>query len=274
MKKDTLGALIGLGVCAAAFLWCRKHTKGTSGIGALKKQPRRIWKEVEQAQKHGIDLTDPEGWKGNEETLSWMSQGKLSASKSGKSDEERYFNQLRRAYQSIAGTDLPYKESKVYNENGDVILVYRDYEKDKMLARAIEEMKDNWWSQNLSGKGAMMQTIADIASGNLKFVWSSKGEHRGVEKLVFGQSVPSERKQRISYLASPEKGGMYPEAYAHLLWEQTDGNADDMEILDGVLEAIRQCPSVGKAREDVMYEYIKNHSTAWEDSERNDDVPF
>ena len=186
------------------------------------------------------------------------------------------YQQLRRAYKSIAGTDLPYKESKVRNEYGDVILIYRDYELDKMLGRAIEEQKDNWFSPNLSGKGAMMQTIADIASGKLKFVWKSNGTHRGVEKLVFGASAPSERKERISYLASPEKGGVYPEQYAHYLWESTDRQADDQEITNGVLEAIRQCPSVGKAREDVMWEYLKNHSTAWEDSEReeNEALPF
>ena len=261
--------LIGAGVL---WLLSRKN-KGTSGIGAVRRSKRRIWSEVEQAQKHGIDLTDPDAWKNHTDTLSWMAQGKLKDGNYSKPIEQRYFNQLQRAYKSIAGTDLPYKESKVYNEYGDVILVYRDYEKDKMLSRAIDEMKDNWWSQNLSNKGAYMQTIADIASGKLKFVWKSKDEHRGAEKLIFGKSAPEERNQRISYLASPEKGGVYPEKYAHMLWEETDMQADDTEILDGVLEAIRQCPSVGQAREDVMWEYIKNHSTAWEDSER-EELPF
>ena len=273
MKKDTLGALIGLGVCAAAFLWARKHTQGTSGIGALKKQPRRIWKEVEQAQKHGIDLTDPEGWKGNEETLSWMSQGKLSASKSGKSDEERYFNQLRRAYRSIAGTNLPYKENVVRNENDDVILIYRDYELDKLPEKAAQTVFENAMatiSTNPSGS-AYWATIACIANG-YKFVWASNGEHRGVEQLVFGQSAPSERKRRISYLASANKGGVYPEVFAHKLWEQADRQADDQEITNGVLEALRDCDSKGIASEWCKQEYMKAYRV--ENPLLYQDVPF
>ena len=187
--------------------------------------------------------------------------------------EQRYFNQLRRAYKSISGTNLAYDQSIVRNEFGDVILIYNDYHLDQLPEIAIEEMKDNWWSQNLSDKEAMMQTIADIASGKLKFIWKGDKTHRGVEEMVFGKSAPQERKQRISYLASKEKGGITPEAYAHYLWENTDMQADDQEILDGVLEAIRQTTSVGQAREDVINEFIKNHTTDNNGLLYND-VPF
>lgn len=252
---------IGLAAAYVAFVYAR--TKGVLGIGAVK-QKRRIWQEVEAAQKAGIDLTDPNGWSKRLNELDYIMAHNHAIPKETNSDkpiEQRYFNQLRRAYQSIAGTDLAYDQSVVRNEYGDVVLVYNDYHLDKLPEIAIEEMKDNWWSPNLSNKGAMMQTIADIASGNLKFIWKGDKNHRGVETMVFGKPSPSERKQRISYLATKEKGGVTPEQYAHRLWERTDRQADDQEILDGVLQAILQVPSVGKAREDVMWEFLKNHTT-------------
>lgn len=39
MKKDeTLGIVVGAAAMVGAFLWARKHTQGTSGIGAAKKR--------------------------------------------------------------------------------------------------------------------------------------------------------------------------------------------------------------------------------------------
>lgn len=249
-------------VGTAIYAAIKRKKEGTAGIGAAK-QKRRIWKEVEAAQRAGINLTDKKGYErqGAWEKLTKLAEGKIQPE--GISPMEvRYFNSLRRAYNSVAGTDLPYDESVVRNENGDIVLVYRDYHLDKLQEIAIDEMRDNWWSTNLSAKGAMMQTIADIASGKLKFIWKSKGNKHGVNEVCFGgKDHPQERKQRISYLASAEKGGVTPHKYAHILWERTGGEADDHEILNGVIEAIRQTPSVGKAREDVMWEFYKNHST-------------
>lgn len=262
--------IIGLVAAYAAFVYARhKGIFGVSGIGAIKRAPRRIWAEVEAAQRAGVNLNKSKYedlLRGEQEELfniarSFGYKGSKAAQAHLEPLAKGYFNSLRRAYKSIAGTDLPYDQSVVRNENGDVILIYNDYHLDQIPERAIEEMKDNWWSPNLSDKEAMMQTIADIASGNLKFIWSSKGVKRGVEKMVFGKAAPQERKQRISYLASEAKGGVTPEEYAHRLWERTDGQADDMEILDGVLEAIRQTPSVGAAREACVWEYLKNHTT-------------
>ena len=247
----------------AGALWLLGHKRsGVSGIGATKRK-RRIWSEVEAAQRAGIDLNDPNGWEQHASQLRKMANGKIQED-GIRPMEVRYFNQLRRAYKSVAGTDLRPEQSVVRNKFGDVVLIYNDYHLERLTKDAIEEMRDNWWSPNLSNKGAMMQTIADIASGKLKFVWKSNKNktRRGVEQLVFGKSAPEERKQRISYLASPEKGGVYPEEYAHMLWERTDGQADDTEILDGVLQAILQVPSVGKAIEDCEWEYIKNHSVS------------
>ena len=63
--------------------------KDLSGIGATKRPVRRLWNEVESAQRAGIDLSDPEGWKNNAPVLRRMSEGRLSASASAKPDEQR-----------------------------------------------------------------------------------------------------------------------------------------------------------------------------------------
>lgn len=270
-KKSNIGWWIA---GAAALFLLKKKAAAVEGIGATKKQKRRIWSEVEQAQKHGIDLSDPEGWKGNEETLSWMSHGKLSASKSSKSDEERYFEQLRKAYRSIAGTNLPYKENVVRNENGDVILIYRDYEMDKLPQKAADFVMDRAESMMRTDPqaGGYWATIACIANG-LKLIWKGDGKiHRGVEQLVFGSSAPAERKLRISYLASQEKGGVYPEKFAHRLWEESNAESDDQEITDGVLDAIRDCDSRGTAIRWCEQEYLKAHQI--KEPLLYQDVPF
>ena len=96
--------------------------------------------------------------------------------------------------------------------------------------------------------------------------------HRGVEKLVFGDSAPSEKKRRISYLASPEKNGQYPEKFAHHLWERTGSRADDIEITNGVLEALREIDTRGAAVEYCKNEYLNAHQV--EEPLLYQDVPF
>ena len=79
-----------------------------------------------------------------------------------------------------------------------------------------------------------------------------------------------ERKKRISYLASAKNGGLYPEIFAHRLWESvTNGEGDDKEILDGVIDAIRECDSVGEARDVITARYIQDHQ-----EEEFNDTPF
>lgn len=259
----------------ALWLLSRKH-KSVSGIGATKRAPRRIWSEVEAAQRKGIDLTNPDGWKGHEEELAWMSNGKVSKSNSDKPDEQRYFNQLRRAYKSVAGTNLPYKESVVRNENDDVILIYRDYEMDKLPAKAAEYVYDLAISNmhNDPTTSAYWITIAMIADGQVKFVWASSKDkvHRGVEQLVFGTSAPAERKRRISYLASPAKGGEYPETFAHRICERTSSLSLSQEITNGVLEALRECDSKGQAVEWCKRDYLASHQV--QEPLLYQDVPF
>ena len=266
---------IGAYFIGSAIAGAIKRKNATSGIGAVRKQPRRIWSEVEQAQRAGIDLTDKEGYKGNEKILSLMSQGKIKQDGSSPV-EQRYFSQLRRAYKSIAGTNLPYEESVVRNKNGDVILVYRNYNMDRIAKDAAQYMYD-LAIQNMSNDpeaSAYWATIARIADGDLKFVWNSTKDkvHRGAEQLVFGQSVPAERKARISYIATPAKGGQYPEEFAHHLWERTGQTADDQEITNGVLEAIRDINGKGVAAEYCKQEYLKAHQV--EEPLLYQDVPF
>ncbi len=271
MKISSKIALLVAG--AAAFLFARK--KGVAGVGAIKKSKRRIWNEIELAQKNGIDLTNPNGWRGRENVLDYImatNRAIPSASTSAKPIEERYYKQLYRAYKSIAGTTLPYKESVVRNENDDVILIYRDYELDQLPIKAADWVKESIPANNGNELG-YWHTLADIATGRVKFIWGSKGEHRGVEKLVFGASAPSERKQRISYIASEGKGGQYPENYAHHIWESvTNGTGDDMEITDGVLEAIRSCSSVKQAQDEIVSLYLREHQV--QEPLLYQDVPF
>lgn len=260
------GTAYFVGIAIAGAIKRKRAQQGTSGIGAVKRSPRRIWAEVEQAQRHGIDFTDPNGWKEHTDVLEWMAHGKLRESDSAKPEEQRYFNQLRRAYNSIAGTNLPYKESIVRNENGDVILMYRDYELEKLPQKAAQWVLDTY-------NEPYALTMAAIATGT-KFVWNSSKDrvHRGVQELIFGKSAPNERKQRISYIATPEKGGVYPEAFAHSIWEHFDMTGDTQEITDAVLEAIRYCTSVKGAQQMCIDEYMKAHQA--EPDLLYQDIPF
>lgn len=261
----------------AVYLLAHKNNS-VSGIGATRKRkaPRRIWKELEAAQRAGIDLSDPNGWENNKGVLDriMFTHEATPHSKSSKPTHQLYFNQLRRAYKSIAGTTLPHDQSVIKNEYGDTVLVYNDYHLDQLPARASEYILN----ETLPGLGndysaiGYWATIAAIAQGQ-KFVWTSKGVHRGVQQLVFGGNNPSERKARISYLASLEKGGMYPEMFAHKVWESyTDGNGDDQEITDGVLEALRTCTSVGQAQEACVNAFISAHQS--QEPLLYEDVPF
>ena len=239
-----------------------KKRRSIEGIGASKK-PRRIWAELSAAQNAGIDFSDPNGWKGNENKLTnlmfnFNAVPKLRATDQ-KPKEQRYFEQLRRAYKSVAGTTLRPTQSVVYNEYGDPIVIYNDYHLSELPKTAAEWML-NEAQANVANpeQAAYWITIASIANG-AKFVWASKGEHRGVQQLVFGANAPTERKQRISYLASPEKGGVYPEIFAHKIWEHMDRNADDQEITNGVLQALREVTSVGQAQKICVDEYMAAH---------------
>lgn len=262
--------LLGLGA-AVALLAIRKNAS-VSGIGAARKKKQSIWFDVERAQQAGIDLSDKDAWMKHESLLRKMASGKIRED-GAKPMEQRYFNKLSRAYKSVAGLNIRPEEAVVRNEYGDTVLIYRDFHLDELPERAAQEMYDENESLWTGGADAAYRlTIAAIALGKVKFVWKSKKEHRGVEQLIFGASAPSERKQRISYLATPEKGGVYPEMWAHRIWERWGGSGDTQEITDGVLDAIRDCESVGWARKYCLDSFIEHHQV--EEPALYEDMPF
>ena len=87
--------------------------------------------------------------------------------------------------------------------------------------------------------------------------------HRGVEEVAFGASSPMERKARISYLASPQKGGVYPEVFAESIVGNSDyahEYVDDQELLNGVIDALREVSSVRQAKEMILNKYINENT--------------
>ena len=123
----TIG-LIGLALC---------KKRSVSGIGAVQRVKRRIYKEIEAAQQSGVDFDkkwieiSPKerdvlfdvgtmfGWKQTNRSR-----------ESGRSYEEAYFNSLKRAYNAISGIGIgaaDYTTHTIRNGNGKIILQWRDY---------------------------------------------------------------------------------------------------------------------------------------------------
>lgn len=269
--------LTTLVIIGATLFLLRKAKKNIAGIGRVERVKRRLWRELETMQKDGVRFDDKEGYKGHEPIL------RKAALQAGLKDEgkrpveQRYFNQLRRLYNSVAGTDLPYTESRIKNRLGDDIVIYRDYHLENLPKIACEEAAEEAMeTMHLdSSRPAYWYTIAQIGLGNVKFVWKSNRDRtrRGVEELIFGHNAPSERKQRISYIATPEKGGVYPEQFAHRIWEAADMRGDTQVILDGVLQAIRETTSVGAARELCEHKFIIDHDVP-DPEDFSEEVPF
>lgn len=257
---------------AAGALWLIRKNKSISGIGALKRKKKRyIWKEVQWAQDNNIDLDDKNGYEKHEDKLAKKAE-QFIHNESDRPKYIRYFNQLRRAYQSISGTGLKPTQSIVYNDLGDVILVHYDYHLDQLPQLAAEHFRKSVSATDGYTIG-YWYTITGIALGTLKFIWKGDKIHRGVEAMVFGRQAPTERKKRISYLANANKGGVTVDQYAHQLWQNiTDGNGDDQEIANGIMDAIREFNSVGEAQDYIIAEYLKyiapQEASLWQD------IPF
>lgn len=125
--------LILFGAIALGLAGARKDS--VSGVGAIKRAKRRVYKEIAEAQKRGVDLERPfsdyseNGKKLLESTgrdFGWK-QSKRSI-ESGKSYAEAYYNSLRRAYNAIAGISGVGGTYSVRNGNGDVILTWTEAE--------------------------------------------------------------------------------------------------------------------------------------------------
>lgn len=124
----TIG-LIGLALC---------KKRSVSGIGAVQRVKRRIYKEIAAAQKLGVDfdLKYPEltnsqinsleevgnmfGWKQTKRSI-----------ESGKRYTEAYYNSLKRAYNAISGVGIgavDYNTYTIRNGKGKIILQWREYD--------------------------------------------------------------------------------------------------------------------------------------------------
>lgn len=151
MKKDeTLGIVVGAAAMVGAFLWARKHTQGTSGIGAAKK--RRIYKELSLAQQSGVDFTKPYDELTEDEILA------LQRVSNETGYTETYYKSLQKAYNAISGIGETYD---VVNENGETVLTWiedpelqqnkqttiYDPERDRAYLEAVRIDEDRRWEQ-------------------------------------------------------------------------------------------------------------------------------
>lgn len=275
--------------------------KKASGVGAVKKAKRRVYREIAVAQNNGIDLSMSFDMFNESSRLFLEDLGrkygwKQSAAsvRAGKSYAEAYFINLKKAYSAISGvgtTTLPYKESIVYNDNGDEIMRYRDYGSEaQKMHDALVWYGDRAYDISLSNpeEYGYMSTVLAIATGT-KFVWKGKKQdgmyvYLGILEELFGtgegkyntsESHNEERKKRISYLGSKEKGAVSPAAFVESL-EFVDKMLDyadqhHQDIQAGVHQALLEFTSVGEAREDIMRTYINEHTN---EEYADEHVPF
>lgn len=238
----------------------RQLGRDVAGIGRVKHK-RRIYREMEIAQQSNVDFLAPyeEQEKRAKSAIHELTKRHNDSSKRVPITDEKYFNQLRKAYNAISGigqTKLPYRESRINNHRGDTILIYRDYGTDSEIQQFANEYVQENYAQMTEQKIGYYETLVYLANGG-KFIWDSTGEHRGVEKLLFGKKAPGEKKARRSYLATKSKGGVYPETFAESLMGYY---GDDHEILSGVLECLREVDSRNQARKMIMDIYERDHT--------------
>lgn len=250
----TIG-LIGLALCT--------KKRSVSGVGKPLKvtHKRRIYREMEVAQQSDVDFLAPYEDQSTraKNAITLLRKRHNESSKRIPLTDEKYFKQLRRAYNAIAGigeTKMPYKESTIKNHRGDTILIYRDYGTDSEIQQNANEYVLENYAQMTEEAIGYYETLVYIANGG-KFIWDSKGVHRGVEDLVFGKTSPGEKKARRSYLATASKGGIYPEPFAESLMGYY---GDDHVILNGVLDCLREVDSRSNAQKMIMDIYEKDHT--------------
>lgn len=258
--------LLTIGLIGIAL--CKK--RGVSGIGAVKrvKYKRRIYREMAVAQQSGVDFLLPynEQSKRAIHAINQLAKRHNDSSKRIPITDEKYFKQLRKAYNAISGigqTNLPYRESSVNNHRGDTILIYRDYGTDSEIQQDANDYIIENYAQRTDKEIGYYETLVYIANGG-KFIWDSKGVSRGVETLLFGRKVPGEKKARRSYLATASKGGIYPERFAESLMGYY---GDDNEILQGVIECLREVDSRNMAQQTIMDIYERDHTLSNHESE-------
>lgn len=269
MKKEYL--MLGLAACALCLL----RKRSISGIGRVAK--RRIYEEIATLQSRGVDMTCP-SWdklEPNEKKAVVETANQYhykQPARSTKAYGEAYFNQLRRAYIAISGigkTDLTPRESQIYNREGDIILIYRDYGTPDQQLRAAYDMVEEFpiGAEN----GAYWHTLSYIAQGG-KIAWKTKRKKdgaligRGADSIFHGDD--SERKARISYIGSEAKGAKNLDQLTHELWEGNGGydqGIDDSVIYNAVEDVVRSCMSRGQAQKEILDMYLSAHTLPEED---------
>lgn len=234
-----------------------------NGIGKLQK--RRIYQEMEAAQKAGIHLGlgNYGGFPQDEEKLEQLGRkfGYKGNPSSSKPYAEQYYNNLNRAYRAISGTTLPYKESKVYNGLGDEIIRYRDYgTEEQQLKDAIDYL-----SAGAGEKSLYWYIVGLVALGDVKLLWTVDAKERakgnkGLKEELFGRSASGEKREYRAVLATKEKGGITPDRFAHMLWEHIgDDRLDDLQIRDILLDAVRDYHDRKQAENAIMEQYLDAH---------------
>ena len=266
MKKELI---ILAAIVAGAFIIRKRKTADTESVGRVK---RRVYNEMAELQKRvplnsrWSDLT------ANEQkyvTKVAKSFGYKQPSASTKLYGEAYYNSLRRQYNAIAATDLPYHQSVVYNENGDPIITYRDYGTDEDKRRSALAWFEESIAPGSGYDGAYRAAVLYIADGG-RLVWEDKKTGGGVKQEVFATrtNANEERKARISYLASKSKGGLTVLGLAHFIYERY--GIDDQEARNAVADVVRNFESRGQAQQYILDMYYQAHTLP----EYSEEVPF
>lgn len=231
------------------------------GVDAAK---RRIYHELATAQKRGIDFNRSYS-ENNDSDLEQLATkyGYKNNPNSPRSYGEQYFNNLKRAYNAIAATDLPFNESVVYNDHGDEIMRYRDYGTDEQrLQNAIDDLADDY-----SESGIYWRIIGMIANGQVKLLWTVPGYdklkgYKGLQDELYGRQAPEERKLYKAVLATAANGGITPAKFVHQIWESLppESRLDDMQIRNIVLDALRDVQTPKQARAAILSNYYDTHT--------------
>lgn len=257
-----------LGALALTLAAKRKQ----SGVGKIK-----VWQCIEKAQRYNVpfgntkwsELSDSD--RQNIDTIGRQAGYKQTKAslESGKEYGEAFYGYLNNKYKSIAGLgkiviEYPCEEAHVKNENGDLILLHRDYDSKKDIEDAVNAV-DNMLTTDAAHNGYLL-TLQYLARGG-KVVWSNlmKGGDvikRGLESELFGGkrnnvadgnkkvSFPYEKKLRRRILGTEKNGAKYPEQLAEEFAQHYGG--DDYYYKNGVLDALQRIGTKQQAQEELL----------------------
>lgn len=226
------------------------------GIGRAPK--RRIYEELADAQRSGIELYEAYNEAQDKELAKLAHRyGYKGSNRSSRSLSEQYFNSLKRAYNAVAGTRLPYKESIIYNNLGDEVIRYRNYGTDEQkFQAALDELCEGYGET-----GMYWRILGMIASGGLKFLWTLpekqlQAGNKGLQEELFGRKAPKERKNYRKLLATAANGGLTPSRAAEQIASSAgDPNMDDMATRNILLDVLQEVTSPEQARNRIMDAY-------------------